>query len=488
MRRFSFLAGLLLVLAPLAPHETLAQAACPIASQTPQIKTGTTYTVAAGDQCSLLDFTSGSSIAVTLPNANTLPAGFTVFVKAGGAGTVTVTPTTSTIDGSTTLALSSGASGQVWGNNANYFSTLGGAGSAYISNPNIIENGDFLIDQQYAGASQTVQTSLTRSIDRFYSIYTVSGSGGSAPTTQQVALSTGLTNAVNELKMTNNASGATSVTAGMIARSQHAIEGSDIADLNWGAASGGVPVTISLWLKSSIVSADIGVALKGASTLSYTHDCVLSSVASTWTFCSFTVPAPTSGTWTISTGSTGITLSIPYQCGTTFQTPANTWTSGTFYCTANQTQVLATNSATVEIAEVKMERGSTPTIYVATPVPQDLLLLQRYLRTSFALGTAPAQNSTLVGAACVRTAVTTAASASAFVPLIPPMYAAPTVTTYNPAASNANWRDVTGSSDVAVQVDVSSAKGTAGFEIGTQTTSLTAAHDLCIGWLADAGI
>jgi hypothetical protein len=60
-------------------------------------------------------------------------------------------------------------------------------------------------------------------------------------------------------------------------------------------------------------------------------------------------------------------------------------------------------------------------------------------------------------------------------------------TTYNPSASNANWRDVTGSADIAVSVDPSSASGVAGIEIATGATDATLAHNLCIHWTADAG-
>lgn len=355
---------------------------------------------------------------------------------------------------------------------------------------NIIENGDFLIDQQYAGTSQTVQTSLTRSMDRWFSIYTVSSSGGSAPTTQQVAVSSGLTIPVDELKFTASGTKTTSATAGMITYTQQTIEGSDVEDLNWGQTTGGTPVTVSLWLKSSLASTNIGVALKGASTVqSYVNNCALSSVAATWTFCSFTIPAPTTGTWTNTLGNAGPVLTIAYQCGTTFQTSSpNSWqTGGPFYCTSAQSQLLATASDTLEIALVKMQRGSTATPFAVVPAAVDLTLLQRYLRTSFPLGTQPAQNGGLAGAQCMNAASATSGANSLMITLQPPLYAAPTITTYDPSASDANWRDVTGSAGVTVSVDPATAKGTTGFEI-TTGAGTTAAHVLCIHYLADSGI
>lgn len=83
---------------------------------------GTTYTVLATDRAKLVTFSNGSAIAVTLPQATT--AGFTgnfyCFVKNLGAGTVTITPTTSTIDTGTALVLRTGQWGIIFSDNTNY--------------------------------------------------------------------------------------------------------------------------------------------------------------------------------------------------------------------------------------------------------------------------------------------------------------------------------------------------------------------------------
>jgi hypothetical protein len=66
---------------------------------------GTTYTVLSTDWGKLVTFSNGSAIAVTLPEAGS--AGFSSGWNANfvnlGAGTVTITPTTSTINGAATL-------------------------------------------------------------------------------------------------------------------------------------------------------------------------------------------------------------------------------------------------------------------------------------------------------------------------------------------------------------------------------------------------
>ena len=117
----------LLGLAVFAPQAfAQAPASCSIQAETPTVITGTTHTLAPADGCGFLVFTSGSSIAITMPNAaTTLPAGFKVFIKAQGAGTVTLnTPTTSTIDGAVgTVAITQGTGVSVRSDGTNYYTS-----------------------------------------------------------------------------------------------------------------------------------------------------------------------------------------------------------------------------------------------------------------------------------------------------------------------------------------------------------------------------
>lgn len=69
-------------------------------------QTGTTYTVLSTDACALVTFSNASAIAVTLPQATgSFAAGFGFDVQNKGVGLVTITPTTSTINGLSTLTL-----------------------------------------------------------------------------------------------------------------------------------------------------------------------------------------------------------------------------------------------------------------------------------------------------------------------------------------------------------------------------------------------
>lgn len=74
-------------------------------------QTGTSYTVAATDNGGVVDLSNAAAIAVTLPQAGTTgfpEGGFSTLLRASGAGAVTVTPTTSTINGAASATIASG--------------------------------------------------------------------------------------------------------------------------------------------------------------------------------------------------------------------------------------------------------------------------------------------------------------------------------------------------------------------------------------------
>lgn len=112
--------------------------------------TGTTYTVLASDNRKLLTFSNASSIAVTLPQANT--AGFAnglyFFAKAVGAGTATITPTTSTINGAASLALAQNEGVVVWSNGTNYEALRLGASSSGSSTP-AFNSTTFIVEEEF---------------------------------------------------------------------------------------------------------------------------------------------------------------------------------------------------------------------------------------------------------------------------------------------------------------------------------------------------
>ncbi len=95
-------------------------------------QTGTSYTYLNGDASKLVTHTNGSAIAGTLPQANgsTFISGWFMDVQNRGVGTLTITPTTSTIDGASSLALTTGQGVRISSDGANYFTQRGMTGGA----------------------------------------------------------------------------------------------------------------------------------------------------------------------------------------------------------------------------------------------------------------------------------------------------------------------------------------------------------------------
>lgn len=91
--------------------------------------TGTTDTVLSTDFSKMVTYTNAGTIAVTLPQAGSgSPAAFTsgwyVTIQNIGSTTVTITPTTSTINGAATLVLLSGQFAQINSDGTNYSATM----------------------------------------------------------------------------------------------------------------------------------------------------------------------------------------------------------------------------------------------------------------------------------------------------------------------------------------------------------------------------
>lgn len=94
-------------------------------------QTGTTYTYLTTDFRKLVTHTNAAAIAGTLPQAGaSFPAGWYMLVQNRGAGALTITPTTSTIDGAATLVLNQNEGAIVTSDGTNYFTLRGKATGA----------------------------------------------------------------------------------------------------------------------------------------------------------------------------------------------------------------------------------------------------------------------------------------------------------------------------------------------------------------------
>jgi hypothetical protein len=242
---------------------------------------------------------------------------------------------------------------------------MGSSSSSTMKNR--IINGAMVIDQRNAGNIQTIGSSY--SIDRWKADRVASG--GAVLTGQQVSdAPTGF----------NNSYKFTVTTAGAPAASDYFqwaqyIEGYNMADLGWGTVNA-KPATLSFWAKSSL-SATFSVGLRdGGFAYSYVIP-FTTSTPGTWQFFSFTITPPTVGTFSTTNGY-GLDIHFCPGVGSTVGTTnTNTWFSGNVigYTSSG---ILANNGATLQIAGVQLEKGSTATSFDYRPYGTELALCQRY--------------------------------------------------------------------------------------------------------------
>jgi len=86
---------------------------------------GTSYTVVESDRGKLVTLNNAAPVAVALPAANTLSFRFRVAFENLGAGPVTLTPATSTIDGAASLIILKNQGVNVYSDGTNYFTERG---------------------------------------------------------------------------------------------------------------------------------------------------------------------------------------------------------------------------------------------------------------------------------------------------------------------------------------------------------------------------
>lgn len=233
---------------------------------------------------------------------------------------------------------------------------------------NRIINGNMAIDQRNAGASVTLGSGNTYTLDR----YVFNTSAASKLSSQQS--STAPTSFNNSLL-------ATSLSAYTVGSSDYflirqKIEGFNTADLGWGTANAKT-VTLSFWVNCSLTGTFGGSFFNSAENRFYPFTYTISS-ANTWEQKSITVTGDTSGTWVGATNGIGIQISFGLGAGSNFATTAGAWTSTTGYSATGATSVVGTNGATFYITGVQFEVGSSASSFEVVDYTTQLCMCQRY--------------------------------------------------------------------------------------------------------------
>ena len=253
--------------------------------------------------------------------------------------------------------------------NADKMTTSDGVSSSGLYGfKNRLINSAMVIDQRNAGASVTPNNSYT--LDRWQgqnsqsSKYTVQQNAGS------VTPPSGFT---NYLGVTS--SSAYSIVAGDYFAIRQAVEGFNIADLGWGAASAS-SVTLSFWVRSSLTGTFGGSLQNNGNVRSYPFTYTISS-ANTWEQKTLTIAGDTSGTWATNS-SVGIWVILGLGVGSTYSGTASSWSTNNYISATGATSVVGTNGATFYLTGVQLEKGSTATSFDYRPYGTELQLCQRY--------------------------------------------------------------------------------------------------------------
>ena len=235
---------------------------------------------------------------------------------------------------------------------------------------NLIINGAMSISQRI-GTTATAITGGAYGIDRFFGYYS-----GNSWTTQQVADAPA--GFYNSMKLA--VTGTTTPTYSFFGQK---IEGSNVNHIGLGTANC-QSFTVSFYVKSSVAgiySISVG---NGAGDLAYPVQYTINS-ADTWERKSMTIPAITSGTWEVGTG-TGIFLRFNMGSPSGRTDTANGWRSGNFDGADGSTGAVTwatTSGATYNITGVQLEVGDSVSDFEHRSAGEELALCQRYFqRTS----------------------------------------------------------------------------------------------------------
>jgi hypothetical protein len=269
---------------------------------------------------------------------------------------------------------------------------------------NRLINGDILIDQRNAGASQTftAAAALAYSVDRWYGYCT-----GANVTGQQIAG----TYASSQYRY--QFTGAASVTA--IGFGQR-IEAKNCYDLANQTA------TLSCYISNSLLT-------------TVTWTAYYANTADTFgSLASPTVTQIATGTFTVTSTRTQYTanISVPSAATTGIQIVFS---------------VGAQTSGTWVLDTIQLELGSAATAFDFRDIGRELIMCQRYFQKTFPQTVAPVQNGGLTGAIVQQDSGSASYGAQIWWRFPVTMRTTPTVVLYNPSATNANVRNVAASAD-----------------------------------------
>lgn len=312
---------------------------------------------------------------------------------------------------------------------------------------NRLINGDWLIDQINEGALYTYSATTAVGPD---------GWSGSATGAGVFKLRTLADPDVASLKCLEVTCTTADVSIGATDNYflQTAVEGYDIADLQPGVSTAAA-ITIKFKFKTNVTGV-YGISVANSAT-NRSYVGIITVAGTSEAEYTTTLTLDTTGTWLYTNG-VGLYMRIALASGANFQTTAGSWGANNMFSTSAQCNFMSANTNVAYLKRVTLVPGSAALAYGPQDIQKALAKAQRYYMKTFNQGVAPAQSigntQGAVTGIVSNTSSVNAATLWAFA-----MRAAPTVTTYNPFAADANWRDVGNTISETVALDTASTSG-----------------------------
>ncbi len=238
-----------------------------------------------------------------------------------------------------------------------------------LSNRNLIINGAMQVAQRGTSTSITNQQAEFVT-DRFQ---TYENTAGSLDVEQSTTAPSGF---YYSTKWTVT-SADTSLASGEQAWVRQRVEGYNMAHLGWGT-SAAQTVTLSFWVRSSVTGTFAGSFQNSAGDRVYPYTYTISS-ADTWEYKQVTLAGDTAGTW-LKTNGNGCTIYWSFGMATNLQGTAGAWAASSARTASGETQLIATNSATLYLTGVQFEVGDTATPFEHRSYGDELARCQRYFQ------------------------------------------------------------------------------------------------------------
>ena len=221
-----------------------------------------------------------------------------------------------------------------------------------------------------------------------------------------------------------------------------AVEGYDTTSLQIGTASA-APITIQFKFKSNSVTGVFGISVaNSAKNRSYVGTFTVADTSEHEYVVTLTMD--TTGTWLYTNG-VGLYARICLAAGSNFQTTAGAWGANNMLTTSAQANFMSANTNIAYLKRIQLIPGALVQAYKPADIQKELAKAQRYYAKTFLQGTAVAQNAGATGNLYALPVAAAPVNANWTFPIS--MRTAPSITTYNPGAANALWRDLSSAAD-----------------------------------------